>query len=346
MRRRAAAPALGILLVSSVVAWYAWTQAQPDAPTRVAEGDPAPGQDPSTVVASPGAEDVAGIWVAVAPYYTPDPGGEWAFEFQPAGDRLLGTSWGWDGTRPVLDGAVAGESVSFRTVWRDRPTYAGETTYRDWWTDYRARIFVDSLRFDMVRDDGLSYRFTAYRRDAVPRHDAFTVSTDTIVRGESVELCWDLRWTESARIDPLVGEIDPSGTGCARAAPAQPTDFRLTLTGATGMTRTVAVPLVVLPPMSASSRPVPISPADGDSVDSRTSIVWHALAGATRYVVELTTCDSSECDTTQVELQLAFDTTYSFQFYPSTDSARWRVQGVDRAGRRTRWSDFRRMIVR
>jgi len=75
--------------------------------------------------------------------------------------------------------------------------------------------------------------------------------------------------------------------------------------------------------MAASSRPAPISPADGDTVGQNSNrLVWHGLPGAVRYVLEMTTCGMSGCDTTRDTLPLAFDTTYAFAFFPSTDSAR------------------------
>lgn len=58
--------------------------------------------------------------------------------------------------RGLLEGRIEGDWISFRTVWKNRPAYGGgpggQTTYRDWWTDYRGRVYAKSIDFFMQRD--------------------------------------------------------------------------------------------------------------------------------------------------------------------------------------------------
>jgi hypothetical protein len=361
-RRVMVGVATAVVALSATFSWYAYgsrsDRAQPDEGGKAPEirpSDEAPraaesqgastrdGQTPST------ADLAAGVWVAVAPYYSPDPGGEWAFELEPAGSRLLGTVWGWDGTRPLLEGSADGDWVSFRTVWPNRPTYAGVTTYRDWWTDYRGRVFPDSIAFVLQRDDGASYRFVAYRRQWVPRADEFTVSPDTVTRGEPVDLCYRVRWTVRARIDPGIGPIDPARGACVTAHPADSTDYTLTIVAASGLMRRTTTTVIVLPAMDIAARPAPTDPADGDTVDSnRITLTWAALPGATRYSVEMVGCDGADCveptDTSRNTID--YGTSWTFGITTGSGTYRWRVRGIDRKGRQSSPSAWRTMIVR
>ncbi len=193
---------------------------------------------PAPAAPSSAATRAAGLWFAPVQYWVGEYD-EWAFEFHPGGSSLAGTSWGWDGARGLLEGRIEGDWISFRTVWKNRPTYGGgpggQTTYRDWWTDYRGQVDQKSIRFFMQRDGEATFKFIAYRREAVPKIDSFKASAESIAPGASVNLCYRIRYAVRITIEPSMGSVDRTADNCVTVRPTGTTEFLLRAISAEGV---------------------------------------------------------------------------------------------------------------
>ena len=195
---------------------------------------------------------VAGLWFAPVAYWRTNDGEEheeWAFEFHPAGSNLAGTLRGPDGARGLVDGRIEGNAISFRTVWRNRPTYGGgpggQTTYRDWWTDYQGQVHEKSIQFFMQRDGAGTFQFTAYRREALPKIESFRASAETVALGASVNLCYQVRYAARVAIEPSIGVLDRAGDNCVTVRPAKTTQFVLRAVSAAGVEQRQKVKVIV-----------------------------------------------------------------------------------------------------
>lgn len=191
---------------------------------------------------------VEGLWFAAVEYW----GGrydEWAFEFHSTGSSLVGTAGGWDGDRSLLEGRIEGDWILFRTVWKNRPTYGGgpggQTTYRDWWTDYRGQVDGKSIQLVMQRDEARPFKFTAYRREAVPQIERFAASTETVARGAAVNLCYRIRYAARITIEPSVGSVARTGDNCVAVRPTATTEFVLRAVSAEGVEQRQTAKVVV-----------------------------------------------------------------------------------------------------
>jgi len=74
---------------------------------------------------------------------------------------------------------------------------------------------------------------------------SFYAAPGAILRGESVQLCYDVANATSVKLEPQSAPVWPSHARCVSVSPAKTTTYTLTITDAAGNTKTASLEVKV-----------------------------------------------------------------------------------------------------
>jgi hypothetical protein len=183
-----------------------------------------------------------------------------------------------------------------------------------------------------------------------PKIGPFKANPDTIGKGESSSLTWNVSSAKKVTIEPGIGTVGL--TGSQSVSPDKTTKYTLTATNEFGTVEASKVVSVHGASESVSSEPLStpkqLSPANGTEFDAPGIIFeWTDVSGAASYTIEIDSHNSdsnswlSESSESLVTPGIS-KTSYSSDF-PESGSYRWRVWAVDSSGvesKKSQWMYF------